>query len=272
MLSAGNIPATTYARTEFVRAQFPDVKVPLHIIFEVFQNLQEEKICENCDGCKCLKKVRAGFQMQTSEVNGELDIRYKRCPYSKNMAWRKLSHIPTMYAGKNFEDYRVDEANINAVKWAKRLENLYLYGVPGCGKTFLASIMAQEFLKQGHSVIFNDVPNLLDKLKATFDKESDSTLDSLMEKLASVDVLVLDDMGVEMATEWAIERLYLIVNARYVAGKKLIVTSNYDLDGLENRLNNPRNAPPCVTGSRIVSRIRGLCKITPIFGSDRRRA
>lgn len=259
------------------QALFPQAYVSNWFLVNIKREEFADKACETCKGLPCQKLNSNGFRHIVSEENGELTIRYSPCQYTQ-IAKRqakanrqfKLAKIPAMYVGKTFKDYQVDFNNKNAVAWAKRLESLYLFGTPGVGKTFLAAIMAQEFLKQGKSVIFGDVPILLDQLKGTFGKESEATLEELMKTLAEVDVLFLDDLGTETPTEWAVERLYLIVNSRYNAQKPLIVTSNYNPDAAARRLNRPKNAPEGVTGDRIISRISQMCRLVQLTGDDRR--
>lgn len=265
---------------EKYQRMYPDAEITDNFLFEIRKIDSDVETCRKCTGYPC-KISNKGQKPVIKEVEGVLKISSCICKHSVTARQQAIANsrfknakIPQMYVGKTFADYEVDGDNKNSVAWAKKLEGLYLFGRPGTGKTFLAAIMAQELLKQGKSVIFGDVPTLLDQLKGTFDSDSDSTLEQLMQTLSEVDVLILDDLGSETPTEWAVERLYLIVNNRYAAGKKLIVTSNYDPDAAEKRLNNPKakgRSSEGVTGSRIMSRIKQMCKLTILNGSDRRR-
>ena len=257
--------------------QFPDVEISDRFVVDFKRVKNDFAVCESCKGLPCKRQCDKGFKPFVTAFNGGLTIHLTPCPFfetakRQNAAKRQfnMAKIPPMYVGKTFEDYQIDAGNKNAVGWARRFEPMYLFGEPGTGKTFLAAIMAQELLKQGKSVIFGDVPTLLDQLKGTFDKDSEATLEQLMKTLSEVDVLILDDLGTETPTEWAVERLYLIINNRYNAGKSVIVTSNYAPDAAKQRLNRPKNAPEGVTGSRIISRLSQICRIVKIGGTDRR--
>lgn len=246
---------------------------PLHSLCELES---ENNICANCKGLPCKKKGNQGFKRDVVVQNEMLYVNVISCKYAKIGRNTRAAKIPPMYANKTFDDYKVDADNAGAVQGAKTLCSLYIYGSPGTGKTFLASIMANELLKQGKTVRFADTPSLLDEIRSTFtnkyDKTDEKQLETLMRYFGSADVLILDDLGTETPTQWAIERLFLIINERYNAGKMLIVTSNYDLQEAAERLNHPSNGGNNLTGSRIVSRIKGICKVAKLHGSDRRHA
>ena len=236
-------------------------------------------VCDDCTGtCKRLNKCERGYKkvVEVGEDWQGLFIKSEPCQFYKRFQMRrriqnnfKQSKIPERYVGKRFDSYEVTRDNESAVDWAKHaIENpnqsLMFYGLPGCGKTHLAAIIAQEDLRRGRSVIFGDVPSLLDDLKSSFDrKEDDSTLDEKMRAIMAVDVLVLDDIGTEYSTPWALERLYMIINGRYNVNKPIIATSNYNAEGLKARLKN-------FYGERIVSRLSEMCEPILISGKDRR--
>jgi DNA replication protein DnaC len=113
---------------------------------------------------------------------------------------------------------------------------LVLCGPYGCGKTHLAAAVANVALAHGKSTVFAAVPDLLDHLKATFHPSSDESYDERFELLRSVDLLVLDDLGTESTTPWAREKLYQLINHRYVQRLPLVVTSNMPLDQLDGRI------------------------------------
>jgi DNA replication protein DnaC len=113
---------------------------------------------------------------------------------------------------------------------------LVLSGPYGCGKTHLAAAVANVALARGKSVVFAAVPDLLDYLKATFRPSSDESYDERFELLRSAELLVLDDLGTESVTPWAREKLYQLINHRYVQRMPLVVTSNVPLEQLDGRI------------------------------------
>ena len=251
---------------------------------------ENAEICWKCKGYPCKKRIACQNYEQELYLVPEGNAVYlhvKPCKYFKAEQKRKRiernfarCRIPLKYVGKNFDSYEVTPSNERAVRGAKWiLENpdkgLLFYGSPGVGKTHLAAIIAQELLKAGKTVIFGDIPSILDAMKATFGNESKQTsLEELMKALEEVDLLILDDIGTENPTEWAAERLYLIVNSRYSAGKPIIATSNFNAADLVNRLKtrdkSGRLIESDVTGQRIVSRLCEMCQPVKIGGIDRR--
>jgi DNA replication protein DnaC len=117
-----------------------------------------------------------------------------------------------------------------------RREWLVLAGNHGTGKTHLAVAIANHRLDRGSPAIFIVVPDLLDRLRATFGPSSDVTYDELFESAREVELLVLDDLGAQSSTPWAQEKLYQIINERYNRRLPTVITSNLRLDDTEMRL------------------------------------
>lgn len=267
---------------EECQAQYPNAEITNYVILEMKRIKREDKACEKCKCAPCQKTHNKYYRHKIICDGTKINIYVTECPFmSAAKLQRKInsqfkkSQIPAKYIGKTFEDYEVTGANEKAVNWAKyKIENLqkgmYFYGSPGVGKTFLVSIMAQEYLKRGKSVIFIDVPNLLEKLRSTYDKGSENTIDEMMESLTRVEILILDDLGAENSTEWAIEKLYLIINGRYISNRLTIVTSNYNLNDVAVRMNAKKVEGGRITGDRIASRVKEMCNVCKIDGADRR--
>lgn len=109
---------------------------------------------------------------------------------------------------------------------------LVLQGGQGCGKTHLAAAVANRVLRDGGTVCFAVVPELLDHLRRVFGPNNDGSGDELFEIVRSVDLLVLDDLGAQSSTAWAQEKLFQVVNFRTTAGKPSVVTTDLPLDEL----------------------------------------
>lgn len=147
----------------------------------------------------------------------------------------ELSGITSLKRFKDatFKSFKLDVSHVShAFRQAKAFAEmpdgrwLVLTGPVGCGKTHLAIAAAKERLEAGDTVLVITVPDLLDKLRSTFSPETVQTFDEMFTQMRNVDCLVLDDLAVQQATEWAKEKLFQLINHRYNECLPTIVTSN----------------------------------------------
>jgi DNA replication protein DnaC len=136
---------------------------------------------------------------------------------------------------------------------------LWMTGGFGTGKTALAMIVSRSAIDAGRSVAIYSCPRLLGMLRESIDRDVGGVVDFL-DQLTAVDLLHIDDLGAEHRTEWVLEQLYSIVNARYQDERSTLITSNLSRDELAEQL-----------GERIVSRLEGCCELLPFYGTDARR-
>ena len=122
-------------------------------------------------------------------------------------------------------------------------------GPAGSGKTYLAAAMANELVRHNISVLFVVVPDLLDELRATYDRKDVSEYD-LLDMAKTIPVLILDDLGAHNYTEWTVNRIYSILNYRVNESLPTIVTTNLHNDDIAKHL-----------GERTSSRLVQLCRM-----------
>jgi DNA replication protein DnaC len=115
---------------------------------------------------------------------------------------------------------------------------LVLRGGYGCGKTHLAAAIANAQIELGRPVLFMTVPDLLDYLKASYGPGSTEidNFSTRIEQIQNVPLLILDDMGTESPTPWAMEKLYQILNQRYMAQLPTVVSTNKELEEFDPRI------------------------------------
>lgn len=114
---------------------------------------------------------------------------------------------------------------------------LVLSGPVGVGKTHLAVAIAQHAIEQNSmAAYFAAVPDLMDHLRSSFAPGSEEGYDERFEEIRTAQLLVLDDLGTENATPWAQEKLYQIINHRYVDRLPTVITTNVDIHSIDDRI------------------------------------
>jgi len=154
-------------------------------------------------------------------------------------------------------------ADIDAVTW-RRVQSwigsegwaLVLLGPTGCGKSHLAAATLVELAHQNVSMLWRSVPALIDQLKE-FERATE-----LMERLTRVRVLVLDDLAAARLTDFGLDRVATLVQARYDGCRRTIVTTNLEASAIGE------------LHGRMASRLLGTgdgATVIKLGGSDRRQ-
>jgi DNA replication protein DnaC len=179
--------------------------------------------------------------------------------------------IPRKYRGASFDRPPVTDMPAPQVQLVKRFvrdldanldagRGLWFYGSVGTGKTTLAMIVSRAALDAGRSVAIYSLPRLLAEIRATFEDATEGSYVGFLDRLAAVDLLHVDDVGAERSSEWVLEQLYAIVNARYEDERSIVLTTNLEQSELEEQI-----------GRRTVSRLKEMCDPLPLYGEDARR-
>jgi DNA replication protein DnaC len=179
--------------------------------------------------------------------------------------------IPKRFQGVSFDRPPVTEIEASVVREVRRYvrtidahldagRGLWLMGDVGTGKTTLAMLVSKAALEARRSVAIYSLPRLLAEIRTSYDDGARHSYTELIDRLAQVDLLHVDDVGAERSNDWVLEQLYSIVNARYEDGKAIVVTTNLDPGELRQQI-----------GERTVSRLVEICgDPLPLFGQDRR--
>ena len=110
-----------------------------------------------------------------------------------------------------------------------------LEGGYGCGKTHLAAAIANLAVYIGIPTLFLTVPDLLDSLRFAY-HDPETTFEARFEDIRNANLLVMDDFGTQNATPWAQEKLFQIINYRYINKLPTVITTNLILDEIESRI------------------------------------
>ena len=175
-----------------------------------------------------------------------------------------LSHLDELKE-LTFESFRprgqigIGEKQANSLEMAFNQANHYarnlngwllLQGGYGCGKTHLAAAIANFAVGMGVPTLFLTVPDLLDMLRFSYDS-NDTTFENRFNEIRNASLLVLDDFGTQNATGWAQEKLFQIINYRYINKLPLVITTNLSLDDIEARFRSRLSDRELVTDVRI---------------------
>jgi DNA replication protein DnaC len=158
---------------------------------------------------------------------------------------------------------------------------MWFTGDLGTGKTTLAMLISKSAIEADHTVAIYSLPRLLAMLRETFRGDSALSLNDLIDRLCSVDLLHIDDVGAEQTSEWVLEQLYTVVNTRYEDRRSMVLTTNLIDQGARPRPADLAADAPFddrfdarlreQIGDRTVSRLYEMCGTPlPMFGHDRR--
>ena len=215
---------------------------------------------ELCDG--------TGF-LYDEATNTAYDCRCRPQRVARAKARSLSAVIPRRYRDCSFDRPPVTDIDPAIVSATRRFANsiddkldrglgLWFMGPVGTGKTTLAMLVSKAALKAGRSVAIYSLPRLLNEIRDTHRAERSHV--DLLDRLTSVDLLHVDDIGAERVNDWVLEELYSIVNARYEEQRSMVITTNIlDRDLLCEQITE-----------RTVSRLTEMCDELPLIGHDRR--
>ena len=139
-------------------------------------------------------------------------------------------------------------------------KNLFLSGAPGLGKTFLSACIARSVSEQGKSVVYDTAGSVFaqfENRKFLRDQEDLREARDETRRYLNCDLLILDDLGSELTTQFTQTSLYELVNSRLVAGRHTVISSNLTIEEAARRYS-----------PQIVSRLEGEYHILHFFGDD----
>ena len=144
----------------------------------------------------------------------------------------------------------MDKARAYVENWKEAYKSnigLLLFGDVGTGKSFFAGCIANALLDQDVPVLMTNFPTILNRLTGMFSEDRSEFIASFDE----YDLLIIDDLGVERSTEYAMEQMFFVIDSRYRSRRPMIITTNLKLAELKN--------PPDLAHARIYDRILERC-------------
>lgn len=230
-----------------------------------------------CDG--------SGFEID-EQTNSARDCACRTQLVANARARHLRDRVPRRYLNLSWDRHPLttlakDPLNADSVRKVKRYcadiqrnlaegKGLWLMGHTGTGKTTLGYTIAATAAHERHSVLSFNAVALLNRLRDTIDPDSRERRSDVIRTLAEVELLHIEDLRVVRPTEWVLEQLYLIVNARYEEQRAIVFTSDVESDADGPLAYDARELADHV-GMRTFSRLIEICgDPTVIAGRDNR--
>lgn len=200
-----------------------------------------EDVCPICNGAGWIHPRREDGSVDYATTVGCECMREER-EHERQHLLLKYCELPFGSEKLTFDTFDVDkrwpslaEAKKVALELAEEtidIRWLTLLGEVDCGKTHLAIAICRKWLERDKPARYVLVPIMLDELRRGYNKEGEQSYDRALQFLMRVDLLVLDDLGTQVPTPWAMEKLMMIIDYRSVNGLPLVVTTNKKLTQL----------------------------------------
>ena len=242
----------------------------------------------NEENCALLKRradilVAAGFPANYTEVRyecaecgdtGTVEYRMCRCMRDKLIkAGLESSGMYELVKTQSFENFELKYYSGDALprmktilditkKYAEDFEaeksgSILMMGGTGLGKTHLSSAMGGVIIEKGNDVCYANAVDML----SDFEKEKFGNLrsgeSSETEKYFSCDLLIIDDLGTELVSQFSTSCLYNLINSRIIRKKSTIINTNFTKEEMRKKYQD-----------RITSRIFGEYLVLPFAGTD----
>ena len=196
--------------------------------------------------CNCQKAEAEALDLEMKRKEFEIEISHNRSVGLTNSANRFSNFSndkglnPKMHLARKFVEH-----------WEENYKNnlgLLLWGRPGTGKSFFAGCIANALLDRCIKVMMTDFPYLINEMnKLTFDGANE-----YLTGINANSLLIIDDLGTQNDSKYNLDKMYQIINSRYVSGKPLIITTNLSLEEIANAKDDDHK--------RIYDRILQMCK------------
>jgi len=230
--------------------------------------------------CLCAKEKAEKRRIQSE--SGKQQERLQR--------FRAYSLADENFTLSTFENWQVRHDNQRLYKlgteycnnWEKVKKNnrgILFHGKAGCGKTYLSFAIANRLYQKGISSLAVSVSGILELIRRSYGGNAEAEAIGemqIMQAITEVDLLILDDLGVEYKTFWGSDKFYGIINARYRAKKPLIITTNLDTANLESDKSGLQYSLALLdsksgaydTSNRIYDRIAEICTFVEVSGES----
>lgn len=207
--------------------------------------------------CHCFRQAEINLLYQQSNLQSILENEnfstFQMEYYSKNLIDEATGSNSFMLAQSAYDACLQFTKNFDY-----DFENILLYGSVGVGKTFLTHCVAKALLESGHSVIYFTAHQLFDTLaEQTFDTHNADAVPEAYQHILDCDLLIIDDLGTELANSFSTSQLFLCMNERFLRKKSTLISTNLSLEKISETYSE-----------RTFSRLSGNYKVVKLIGED----
>lgn len=179
--------------------------------------------------CKCQRE-----DDEQKEVDFQKRQRFTQIERLKaNGLQDRYLHDYTFANDKGYNPEEIKKAHRYVTEW-DRMESenrgLLLWGNVGTGKTYIAACIANALIEQGVSVLMTNFSKILNTLSPMYNGDRNAFTDSLNQ----YSLLIIDDLGVERNSDFALEQVFSVIDSRYRCKKPLIITTNLTIDEMNH--------------------------------------
>ena len=242
--------------------------------------ISELENCKKCPGLAKCKNHVSGYVYYPQKRGSKVTFNYIPCKYLKKYEedmQNKDANIELLKARMKDIDV-TDKSRVALIKWLKNFydnyyitktnKGLYLHGTFGSGKTFLLAALLNELKdkkKADYEIVY--FPELLRNLKDNF-----NILDSKVRFYASVEILLIDDIGAEKVSDWGRDEILgTILQSRMNNHLTTFFTSNLSIEELEKHLAITKDSQDIVKARRIIERVKQLTEDMELISINRRK-
>ena len=224
--------------------------------------LEPSSICPHCGGsgyvgavmCECLQELCRQEQKKelSSLLSGKEHFDQFRLDYYPSEVDPSMGISP-----QKMMQMILQHCKQYAREFSRKSPSLLFSGGAGLGKTFLSACIARTVADNGFSVVYDTAG----KLFSDFESEKfGGNRNDLTKKYLECDLLIIDDLGTEMTTQFTQSVLYQVINTRLMENLPVIVSTNLTNEGIQHRYSQP-----------IASRLLGAYRPFWFMGKDIRQ-
>lgn len=189
--------------------------------------------------------------------NQKQGIIYSKTIFNNNRIMKiqrilRKSGIRELHINCSFDNYKIecegqkialDRAREYALKFEDNIASFIFSGKPGTGKNHLTAAIGNHLISKGKTVLVVTVADLMSNMKKTFG--SNTTEASVLHELSTVDLLVIDEIGIQTESRYEKVIINQIVDRRSSSKRSTGMLSNLDMAGMSSLL-----------GERVIDRMR----------------